>query len=101
MIRMTTATKGRRASRTQQLGHTGSRSAIMVDKRGKLDASPFDYRELSDGRIFIYWNDKHIKTIKGDDAAKLLAKIADADEKAVQVALAKITGNFKHGNERK
>ena len=73
----------------------------MVDKRGKLDAAPFDYRELSDGRVFIYWNDKPIKTVKGDEARKLLSKIANADEKDVQLALAKITGNFKHGNERK
>lgn len=73
----------------------------MVDKRGKLDVAPFDYLEKSDGHVFIYWNDKHIKTVKGDEARKLLAKIVNADEKDVQLALAKITGNFKRGNERK
>ena len=72
-----------------------------IDKRGKLDAEPFDYRETADRRVLIYWNDKHIMTVKGDAAAKLLAKLSDADEKDIQLTLAKLTGNFKHGNERK
>jgi len=73
----------------------------LVDKRGKLDDEPFDYRETADRRVLVYWNGKHIMTVKGEAAAKLLAKLADADEKDVQLALAKITGNFKHGNEQK
>lgn len=72
-----------------------------VDKRQKLDEEPFDYQEMSDGRIFIYWNNKHVKTLKGKEAEKLLAKLADAERQEIQLALAKVTGNFKRGNEHK
>jgi len=42
-----------------------------------------------------------VKTIKGKEAEKIIAKIRSAaNEKEVQLILAKITGNFKRGNER-
>jgi len=41
-----------------------------------------------------------VLTLKGPDARRFLARIADRDAAGVQLALAKITGNFKHGNER-
>jgi hypothetical protein len=72
-----------------------------VDQRGKLDEEPFSYRELSGGRIFIYWNGKHVTTLQGKAADKLRARLTNADEKAVQLALAKVTGNFKRGNEHR
>ncbi len=71
-----------------------------IDKRNKLDSEPFSYRMAKDGKIFISWQNNQIMTLKEKKAEALLKKITDKDSKTVQLALAKITGNFKHGNER-
>jgi len=72
-----------------------------IDKRNRLDESPFTYRISKNDTIFIDFNGKVVKTIKGKEAEKILTKIKSAaNEKEVQLILAKITGNFKRGNER-
>ncbi|MBA3870670.1 MAG: hypothetical protein H0X30_16140 [Anaerolineae bacterium] len=71
-----------------------------VDKRGKLEEKPFDFQLTKQGRVLIYWDNRIIMTLKGDAAKKLITKLDGADEIAVQLALAKVTGHFKHGNER-
>jgi hypothetical protein len=71
-----------------------------VDKRGKLEVQPFDFQITKDNRVLIYWDNRIIMTLKGQAAEKLIAKLEGADEAAVQLALAKVTGHFKHGNER-
>lgn len=38
--------------------------------------------------------------LKGKESEKFLAKISKADSMEAQLLMAKITGNFKHGNER-
>ena len=71
-----------------------------IDKRGKLEEQPFDFQITKDQRVLIYWDNRIIMTLKGQAAEKLIAKLNGADETAVQLALAKVTGHFKHGNER-
>lgn len=71
-----------------------------VDKRGKLEEQPFDFQITKDGRVLIYWDNRLIMTLKGQAATKLITKLDGADETAIQLALAKVTGHFKHGNER-
>lgn len=71
-----------------------------VDKRGKLDENPFEYQITKDNRVLIYWASRLIKTLKGKEAEKLITRIDSADEKEIQLALAKVTGNFKRGNEK-
>ena len=71
-----------------------------TDKRGRLDEEPFAYRTTKDGQLFISWQGRQVVTLKGPDARRFLARIAALDAAGVQLALAKVTGNFKHGNER-
>lgn len=71
-----------------------------VDKRGKLEEKPFDFQITKDGRVLIYWDNRLIMTVKGQAAEKLIIKLDGTDEISVQLALAKVTGHFKHGNER-
>lgn len=71
-----------------------------VDKRNKLDEEPFSYRISKDNKVFIYWHEKQVMILKGKDGEKFLARIENADSKEVQLIMAKITGNFKHGNEK-
>ena len=61
----------------------------------------FSYKKTKDGKVFIFHEGKQIKVLKGKQAEKLLANLEHGDVLDVQLALAKITGNFKRGNERK
>jgi hypothetical protein len=71
-----------------------------IDKRNRLDEEVFSFREAKDGRVMLYWHDKHIKTLAGGEAQKFLKRIEGLEGKDAQLVLAKATGNFKHGNER-
>ncbi|MGE7273898.1 hypothetical protein ACQKK5_20860 [Brevibacillus panacihumi] len=72
-----------------------------IDKRNRLDKEPFGYRIAKNNTVFIDYQGKPIKSLKGTEAEKFLQKInAAQDSKEVQLILAKITGNFKRGNER-
>ncbi len=71
-----------------------------IDKRGRLQKEPFTFRTTKDGKVFIHWHGKQIMILKGTSADKFIASIAHADTQQAQLIMAKITGHFKHGNER-
>ncbi len=71
------------------------------DKRDKLLKNPFGYIITKSQRILIYRDHKLIKTLRGKETFKLLAGIAGKNDHEIQLQLAKITGNFKHGNEKR
>jgi len=64
------------------------------------DNDQFDYHVTKDEKILIYWYNKHIKTLAGKHAQKFLRQIEGLDEADEQLVLARVTGNFKRGNER-
>lgn len=70
------------------------------DKRGKLEEEPFSYKVSKDKKVFLYWHGKLVMTLKEKDSSKFLARIENADSKEAQLVMAKMTGNFKHGNEK-
>ena len=76
-----------------------SETTANIDKRGRLDEAIFSYRQSKD-KVFIFWHHKQVMILKGQQARKFVDKIAPLDGKAAQLLMAKITGNFKHGNER-
>jgi hypothetical protein len=72
-----------------------------IDKRNILDGTPFSYRISKNNTVFIDYRGKQVKILKGQEAEKFLGKMNIADnEKARQLIMAKVTGNFKRGNER-
>ncbi|MBZ0304271.1 MAG: hypothetical protein K8J31_31335 [Anaerolineae bacterium] len=71
-----------------------------VDKRGRLREAIFDYEVTKDAKVFIYWQRKQVMTLKDRRAGKFLAEIDGLDAHEAQLLMAKVTGNFKHGNER-
>ncbi|MBP1753859.1 MAG: hypothetical protein H6Q59_257 [Firmicutes bacterium] len=71
-----------------------------VDKRGKLDEEPFSYKVSKDKKVFLYWHCKLVMILKEKDSKKFLERIENAELKEAQLIMAKITGNFKHGNEK-
>ncbi len=62
--------------------------------------APFAWRAQGDGRLNITYEGRHIMTLKGAQASKAIARLASADAEQEQLVLAKLTGNFKRGNER-
>ena len=72
--------------------------------RWRVD-DPFDYRVIKSGQVLISRGGRQVVTVAGARAARLIAALESAaaagDEEAAQLALAKVTGNYKRGNERR
>ena len=66
----------------------------------RLDEQPFAYVIRKDGSVAISHEGRSAMVVSGDAAARLTRKLLGANPHEVQLALAKITGNFKRGNER-
>lgn len=74
----------------------------MEDKRNILrEEEPFDYKLLKDNKAHVYYRHKRIKLLTGKDYQKLVKCIESGGAYEIQLFLAKITGNFKRGNEKK
>ena len=69
-------------------------------RRGGLKDHPFTLREGKDGRIHISWRGRPVAILNGAQAASFRKRIDGLDEPRRQLAMAKITGNFKRGNEK-
>ena len=72
-----------------------------IDQRDRLAEEPFSFRTTRDGVVFISWRGTVVTTLKGKQATTFLARIDGADVQAAQLAMARATGHFKHGNERR
>ena len=79
---------------------TYPRDVSPIDRRGKLAERPFSHRVTRD-KVLISWQGRVVKTLAGDDAARFRREAAALDDDGVQLLLAKLTGNFRRGNERR
>ncbi|HYW12976.1 MAG TPA: hypothetical protein VE871_13540 [Longimicrobium sp.] len=61
----------------------------------------FSYRTTKSGMVFVDFHGRAVTTLRGRAAERFLARIAGMDDAAAQVEMARVTGNFKHGNERR
>ncbi len=71
-----------------------------TDARGVLAEEPFGFSKTKDGRVRIFYHGRAVTVLAGAQAAALLRKIENATAPEQQLALAKVTGNFKRGNEK-
>lgn len=71
-----------------------------TDKRNKLKEEVFSYRVSKDNKVFISWQGKQVMILKGKESEKFLYKVSEADTIEAQLIMAKVTGNFKRGNEK-
>jgi hypothetical protein len=71
-----------------------------IDKRQMLEKEPFSYRATKDGLVFLEFHGATVKTIAGENAKKFLKRADSLEGLELQLVLAKLTGNFKHGNEK-
>ena len=62
--------------------------------------NPFSYFITKDHKLIVSRNNKQIKIIKGKNFLDFLQLEKSGDEEAIQLKLAKLTGHYKHGNEK-
>jgi hypothetical protein len=77
-----------------------TQAAPKIDGRNRLAEEIFSYRVSKDQKVFLFWNGKQVKILKGQEAQKFLKRIVELDSHQSQLVMAKVTGNFKRGNER-
>ena len=65
------------------------------------EEAPFSFRLVQDGRVLISWRGRLVTTVAGAAADRLRERLDGATPAGVQMLLAKATGNFNRGNERR
>jgi len=72
------------------------------DARGLLlKERPFSYRARKDGGVEIFHRRRPVTTLAGKLAENFVAAVEESSSDELQFLMAKATGNFKRGNERK
>ena len=71
-----------------------------IDQREQLTHRPFTYKVTKNNTLLIYRDNRQVKIISGKTATNFLRLAEQADEQTIQLKLAKLTGHYKHGNER-
>lgn len=64
-----------------------------------MDKLGFTYQETRDGAVRIARDGRVVTTLRGPAARKFLAAAAAADDATVQQLCARVTGNYRRGNE--
>lgn len=62
------------------------------------DGDLFDYHMTKANKVLIYWNDQLVTTLANKQAQKFLRQLDEGADP--QQLMARVTGNFKRGNER-
>jgi len=65
-----------------------------------LKEQPFSYQMSKDGTVRIFRSNRLASTLRGNESVRFLSKIASAEDQSAQLIMAKITGQFKFGNEK-
>jgi hypothetical protein len=66
-----------------------------------FDAKPFEWRATADSKVLVSRGGKQVVTVAGAAGAKLAAQLETADQEQAQQLLARATGNYKRGNEKR
>ena len=73
-----------------------------ADRRGVLlNEQPFSFRQRADGSVAIFWKGRRVQVLTGKLAENFLAVSSDCTGQELQLLLAKASGNFKRGNEKR
>jgi hypothetical protein len=65
-----------------------------------LADEPFSHQTRADGTVVISYRTAPVTFLRGRAAERFAGRIAGADASAAQQLMARLTGNFKRGNER-
>lgn len=73
---------------------------MSVDRRARLLEEPFSWRATKSGIVFIERAGRVVTTLRGKSTVQFLERIEHATPPERQQILARVTGHYKHGNER-
>lgn len=73
----------------------GSEGSVMG-----LEDDPFTWRITKDGRVMVFRGGRQVAVVAGARADRLRTRLESAPE-AAQHALARVTGNYRRGNEQR
>jgi hypothetical protein len=73
----------------------------MPAPRDPLASQPFSWTSRADGTVIISYRAAPVTSLRGQRAARFLARVADTDGPGAQQLMARATGNFKRGTERR
>lgn len=62
-----------------------------------VDPAGFDWQQRKNGDVVVTHNGRRATVLRGAAADRFLVSVADGDPQAV---MARVTGNYKRGNER-
>lgn len=65
-----------------------------------LEDDPFTWTSTKDGRVLVFRGGRQVAIVAGPQAERLRAKLERSPDEA-QHALARVTGNYRRGNERR
>ena len=71
-----------------------------VSREDLYAEAPFSFSSGKNGLVQIYCRGKLVTTLRGAKSSRFIARIGAMDADAAQLEMAKVTGHFKHGNER-
>jgi hypothetical protein len=71
-----------------------------IDQHGVLLAEPFSWKASQAGLVFLEYLGRPVKILRGTQARKFLGRIEQLEDQGAQLLIARLTGNFKRGNER-
>jgi hypothetical protein len=60
----------------------------------------FSYQARASGEVHVLRNGTRVTILRGREAQEFLARLAHASDAAAQQLMARLTGNYKRGNER-
>jgi hypothetical protein len=74
-----------------------------VSERSKktVDDDAFGYHERKDVTVVISYYGRAVTTLRGKEARKFTRRVEALEGREEQLLMARATGNFKRGNERK
>ncbi len=73
----------------------------QTDNINKLRENLFQFYITKSQKILIHYENRLIKTLSEKESQKFISRMDGKNDFEVQLELAKLTGNFKHGNEKK
>jgi hypothetical protein len=60
----------------------------------------FSYRRTKADTVLVAWGGRTVTTLRGAEGRRFAARAEELDGERLQLLLARVTGNFKRGNER-
>jgi hypothetical protein len=91
-------TRGERASADG--GKTRLKRNVLTIMESDGEDLGFEFKVRKSGEVEILHSGRRVTTLRGMDAQEFLAEAADSNDADLQQVMARLTGNYKRGNER-